>query len=108
MSRINRLKQAFRQWYEFLKRFLQSIGLSCSQADLSLFVGNNFEQNSVVVVNVDDLLITGSIKERINSSIKTFEEIVDTKKVDKSVKILVILTRYDEDTLKINQELRIN
>ena len=56
------LKQAFRALYDKLFHTLLSLGLSNSQSDCSLFV--NFQPSLVIVlVYVDDILVTGSNSE---------------------------------------------
>ncbi|GJS79896.1 retrovirus-related pol polyprotein from transposon TNT 1-94 [Tanacetum coccineum] len=52
------LKQAPRQWFSKLSSALVSFGYQQSKADYSLFTKKNAEGFIVVLVNVDDLMIT--------------------------------------------------
>ncbi|CAI7750490.1 unnamed protein product [Closterium sp. NIES-53] len=51
------LKQAPRQWYLKLREVLEEIGFTPSSADHSLFMLDEGEQRSFIVVYVDDILI---------------------------------------------------
>ncbi|GJV19606.1 retrovirus-related pol polyprotein from transposon TNT 1-94 [Tanacetum coccineum] len=64
------LKQAPRQWFARLSSALLDFGYTQSKTDYSLFVKKHNESFIIVLVYVDDLLITGNEKEQI-SSLKT-------------------------------------
>ncbi|KAE8660144.1 hypothetical protein F3Y22_tig00116958pilonHSYRG00159 [Hibiscus syriacus] len=53
------LKQAPRAWYGKITEFLQKSGYSVTPADSSLFVKANEGKLAIVLVYVDDLIITG-------------------------------------------------
>ena len=65
------LKQAPRAWTDRMSRFLQSIGFEISKAYHSLYVKKTSCGLIVIVIYVDDLIITRSNK----------DEIADVKKV---------------------------
>jgi len=54
------IKQASGPWNLELTRFLQSKGFIPSKSDYSLFLRNNKGLLTLILVYVDDLLITGS------------------------------------------------
>ena len=53
------LKQAPRQWFEKISGYLISIGFQVSPADSSLFVRKSAHGMIVLVLYVDDLILTG-------------------------------------------------
>ena len=59
------LKQAPRAWTDRMRRFLKSIGFEISKADHSLYVKKIGCGLIVIVIYVDDLIITGSNKDEI-------------------------------------------
>ena len=65
------LKQAPRAWIDRMSRFLQSIGFEINKADHSLYVKKTGCGLIVIVIYVDDLIITRGNK----------DEIVDVNKV---------------------------
>lgn len=54
------LKQAPRAWFSTLSQFLQQLGFKQSNADSSLFVLSEHTHQVIVIVYVDDILVTGS------------------------------------------------
>ncbi|CAL2240436.1 unnamed protein product [Prunus armeniaca] len=60
------LKQSPRAWYAKLSSVLQSIGFKRSNADSSLFVRTGAVGKLVVLIYVDDLIITGDNAEEIS------------------------------------------
>ncbi|GJS73677.1 retrovirus-related pol polyprotein from transposon TNT 1-94 [Tanacetum coccineum] len=61
------LKQAPRQWFSKLSSVLLEFGYTQSKTDYSLFVKKEGTSFTVVLVYVDDLLITGNDESQINS-----------------------------------------
>ncbi|MCO5614227.1 hypothetical protein L7F22_068507 [Adiantum nelumboides] len=59
------LKQALRAWCEKITRFLKKIGFKQSNADHSLFLKHVDGEIIVIVIYVDDLILTGSHDEKI-------------------------------------------
>ena len=53
------MKQAPRAWYQWIDRFLISIGFSKSASDANLYVCKQDGKYVVIVLYVDDLIITG-------------------------------------------------
>ncbi|MCO5559659.1 hypothetical protein L7F22_013260 [Adiantum nelumboides] len=70
------LKQAPRAWCEKITRFLKKIGFKQSTADHSLFLKHVDGEIVVIVIYVDDLILTGSHDEQIldvkNSLLREF------------------------------------
>ena len=61
------LRQASRQWYSKLSTALRSKGYYLSQNDHSVFLKKTNTSLIVVVVYVDDILVTGNDSTKINS-----------------------------------------
>lgn len=62
---LYRLKQAPRVWYDKIAEFLVQNGYSLTFADYSLFVKDNKGKLAIVLVYVDDLVITCDCEEEI-------------------------------------------
>ncbi|KAJ0431334.1 putative RNA-directed DNA polymerase [Helianthus annuus] len=60
------LKQSSRAWFGKIGEFLEQNGFALSDADSSLFVKKVNDKIVVVLVYVDDLIITGDVEEEIN------------------------------------------
>lgn len=54
------LKQALRAWYEKLMNILLSFNFKLSSADSSLFVQNIGSRITIILIYVDDILLTGN------------------------------------------------
>lgn len=68
------LKQAPRAWNEALKECLLSIGFVQSKADYSMFILRHLHNVTVVLVYVDDLIITGNsttLSQQVINHLKT-------------------------------------
>ena len=59
------LKQSPRAWYEKLSSHLTLYGFRISDADHSLFVKTNKNSITLVLVYVDDIIITGNNHEEV-------------------------------------------
>ena len=59
------LKQAPRAWTDRMSKFLQSIGFVIGMADYSMYVKKTDAGLVVIVIYVDDLIITGDDKAQI-------------------------------------------
>ncbi|CAL1390263.1 unnamed protein product [Linum trigynum] len=60
------LKQAPRAWYGNIGEFLLQCGYSVTPSDSSLFVKEQYGKLAIVLVYVDDLIVTGDDEEEIN------------------------------------------
>ena len=73
------LKQAFRQWHSKLLENLKFLGFYQSKNDYSLFIKRNQNQIIIVVVYVDEILVTGSDLHEINRLKKHLDTIFTIK-----------------------------
>lgn len=64
------LKQAPRAWFDKLSSFLIELGFMCSHADSSLFVRRDSRGTVVLLVYVDDIIISGDSKALLNDVIQ--------------------------------------
>ena len=65
------LKQASRQWFEKFSTALLEAGFIQSKADYSLFTRNQVHELTIILVYVDDIIVTGNNADAI-SSLKAF------------------------------------
>ena len=63
------LKQAPHAWFASFSTHLSAIGFHASSADASLFVGRNSDNFIIVLLYVDDIILTGNNPVTINSLI---------------------------------------
>jgi Reverse transcriptase (RNA-dependent DNA polymerase) len=81
---IDGLKQSLRAWYDKLSNFLISYSFKVSGADSSMFTKNNSNGMTVVLVYVDDLIITGNNQleiDRVKRDLKNKFDIKDSGKL---------------------------
>jgi len=109
---LYRLKQAPRTWYGKIAEFLTYSGYSMTSADCSVFVKSVNTKLAIVLVYVDDLIITGDYEEEIllikqNLSVRfQMKELGQLKhflglEIDYTHKGLVLhQKRYSSDLLK--------
>lgn len=60
------LKQSPRAWFGRFSKFMKSIGYNQSDADHTLFVKNNKEKITALIVYVDDMVVTRNDKDEMN------------------------------------------
>ncbi|KAM2195645.1 hypothetical protein ACFX1R_029623 [Malus domestica] len=73
------LKQSQRAWYAKLSSVLTSVGFKRSNADSSLFIRTGTAAKLVVLVYVDDLIITGHNSEEINELKHSLQQCFQSK-----------------------------
>jgi Reverse transcriptase (RNA-dependent DNA polymerase) len=59
------LKQSLRAWYEKLSSYLISCGFMASKTDLSLFINLDKHNIVIILVYVDDIIITDNNLDKI-------------------------------------------
>jgi histone deacetylase 1/2 len=75
------LKQAPRAWYSRLSLALQDLGFKASKSDMSLFIYNNDGIVILMLIYVDDIIVTGN-------SVKAIEVLLKKLKTDFALKDL--------------------
>ena len=66
------LKQAPRAWYHMLSCFLLQHGFTNSKIDTSLFFKLNAKSIIILLINVDDIIITSSNSQQVDSLLQEF------------------------------------
>lgn len=73
------LKQAPRQWNQKLKEALKNLSFTQSQHDHSLFTRKTYEGTTIILVYVDDILVTGSSLELIKETTEALQQVFKMK-----------------------------
>lgn len=68
------MKQSFRAWFNKLSVVLLKIGFCASKYDLSLFISHANDHTTVILVYVDDIVITGSNSDHIYTCISQLHD----------------------------------
>jgi hypothetical protein len=98
------LKQSPRAWYDTIKTFLKTQGYQECTADNSIFV--NKTHKIIVAIYVDDILITGPDKNRIEklkSALKEEYQMKDMENVSRYLGLDVVQSK-DKETIRVNQK----
>ena len=66
---LHGLKQAPRAWFYCFSSFLLQLGFSCSLADLSLFIYHSSHHTILLIVYVDDIIVTSNHPSHMESLI---------------------------------------
>ena len=68
------LKQAPRAWFDTFSNFLIDFGFSCSKSDPSLFTYHHRDKTLIILLYVDDILLTESDEELLKSLLQGLSE----------------------------------
>ncbi|KAG8501842.1 hypothetical protein CXB51_004605 [Gossypium anomalum] len=99
------LCQAPRAWFDKLKAFLVSVGFVMSKSDAFLFVQVTPSSILYVLVNVDDIIITGSVPTYINSFVRQLNNAFSLKDMGELHYFLGIkVTRSSTNCLHLCQQ----
>lgn len=96
------LKQAPRAWFSLLSHCLQQLGFKPSKSGPSLFVRKTTTDIIIILVYVDDFLVTGSSPSLIHAVIQTMKSRFAMKKLGSLSYFLGIETHYTPHGLLIN------
>jgi len=69
-------KQAPRAWFHHFSGFLQSHGFLCSHVDPSMFVAHTNSHISVLLLYVDDTVVTANSKAMLHRFISLLSEAI--------------------------------
>jgi Reverse transcriptase (RNA-dependent DNA polymerase) len=97
------LNQSLRAWYEKLSHFLLSCNFKTSWADTSFFTKYNENGITVVLVYVDDIIITGDSQSEIDSIKNHLKQKFDIKDLEKLKYFLGIEIAHSSKGLFISQ-----
>lgn len=76
---IYELKQAPRAWYERFSHFITSLGFRICLSDNSVFVRHTPTSITIVLIYVDDILVTGSDSRYISHLLQAFQSHFDIR-----------------------------
>ena len=93
------LKQDLRAWFDKLKNSLIQWGFENSKSDLSLFLKRNKRSIILILIYVDDILITGSNCDELENFIKLLSSAFALKDMGKLSYFLGIEILYDLDSV---------
>uniref|UniRef100_A0A803NT98 Reverse transcriptase Ty1/copia-type domain-containing protein n=1 Tax=Cannabis sativa TaxID=3483 RepID=A0A803NT98_CANSA len=98
------LKQAPRAWFDKLHQSLLHFGFTSSKADQSLFICHTQHSITIVLVYVDDILITGSDANAITQLIQALDKKFSLKDLGELQYFLGIEVRYTSQGMHLSQE----
>ncbi|KAH9768735.1 retrovirus-related pol polyprotein from transposon RE1 [Citrus sinensis] len=97
------LKQAPRAWFDKLRNSIMQWGFENSKSDSSLFLKRNKRSIILILIYVDDILITGSNCDELEDFIKLFSSAFALKDLGKLSYYLRIEVLYDFDSVYMSQ-----
>ncbi|XP_016649007.1 PREDICTED: uncharacterized mitochondrial protein AtMg00810-like [Prunus mume] len=97
------LKQAPRAWNERFTSFLPSLGFQASNADPSLFIQHSSLGTVVLLLYVDDIILTGSNSSLITSVIGALTQEFDMKDLGQLTYFLGLQISYQSAGLFVSQ-----
>ena len=97
------LKQAPRAWFNKFTNFLLEFGFKCSPADPSLFTYHCKGQSMVLLLYVDDVLLTGTSSELITRLVDDLSNTFAMKDLGEIHYFLGIQAQYHDQGLFLNQ-----
>lgn len=97
------LKQAPRAWYDKLRSYLVTMGFQRSSSDFSLFFRHKEDALTLILVYVDDILVTGDSKSQVEVVIKLLHEQFALKDLGPVNYFLGIDVHQTDDQYCLNQ-----
>nr|KAJ0196282.1 hypothetical protein LSAT_V11C700351460 [Lactuca sativa] len=97
------LKQSPRAWFQRLHDFLLRLGFFNIQSDSSLFIRHTKEATTVLLVYVDDIIVTGSFPSMVASVIDAICETFDSRRLGDLHYFLGIEATRNAHTLHLRQ-----
>ncbi|KAH9783149.1 retrovirus-related pol polyprotein from transposon RE1 [Citrus sinensis] len=98
------LKQAPRAWFEKLRGCLLQWGFRNSKSDSSLFLRKTKVSLIMVLIYVDDILVTGPNSEELDSFIQQFNTVFALKDLGRLSYFLGIEVLYGQDCIYLSQK----
>lgn len=98
------LKQTPRAWFGKIGEFLEHNGYSMTMADASLFVKKIGDKVAVVLVYVDDQIITGNLDEQIVQLKENLSTRFHMKDLGKLKHFLGLEVNYEDDDIVLYQQ----
>jgi len=102
------LRESPRAWYECFDDYIRKLGFKRSNNDYCLYIGTRKNENTFVILFVDDLLICGCDKKKIDEikiGLSTRFSMKDLGKMtlDQSYYIESLATKYNIESAKLYQ-----
>ena len=97
------LKQAPRAWFQRLSSALLQCGFSMSRTDSSMFLHFGKATTLIVLVYVDDILVTGSSSTQISSLIAKLDSVFALRDLGQLSFFLGIEVSYNEGSMNLSQ-----
>lgn len=98
------LKQSPRAWFDKFSSFLLEFGFKCSIKDPSLFVFSRGKDVIMLLLYVDDMLITGNKSEAMKKFLYEINNQFRMKDLGKMEYFLGIQAQYDKNGVFLTQE----
>lgn len=98
------LKQSPRAWYNKLSSYLIKLGFINSKADASIFFRITSSAILIILIYVDDILITGSDESLIKNLMSTLSEVFSLKELGDLSYFLGIQVARNKELMHLRQE----
>lgn len=98
------LKQALRAWFDKFSSYLLGFGFVCSTKDPSLFVYQNDMSILILLLYVDDMVLTGNDKDLVAKLLATLSQQFRMKDMGPLSYFFGIQAQYTSTGLFLNQE----
>lgn len=80
---LYRVKQALRVWFNTFSNFLIDFGFTCSKSNMSLFTLHSNDKTLILLLYVNDILLTGSDDALIQDLLRALHNIFSMKDLGK-------------------------
>lgn len=97
------LKQAPRAWFDTFSSFLLEFGFQCSKADPSLFVHHHNKQTLVLLLYVDDILLTGNDEALLQSLLQALNTTFSMKDLGTPSYFLGVEVQHTSDGMFLHK-----
>jgi len=100
------LRESPREWYECLDKYLQELGFRKSASDFCLYILDDKDEVSYLIIFVDDLLICGKSKEKLKNIKDKLSDKFEMKDLGEVRTYLSINIKHDRNKNEITLDQR--